>query len=352
MTLLITSVLVVLVVSALCSLTEAALYAVRLPYIRQLREGGSIAGRILTRFKKNMEQPITAILIVNTAANTAGAAIAGAQAQSTFGAAAVAWFSIVFTLLVLFFAEILPKIAGVAYSERVARTLAIPLDLVIRGLMPLVWLVQLFAGWVKPDRPTLYAPEEEVRQMVLLSLEEGSILPVEAKLVQNVLKLDDIRARDIMTPRSVVFKLPANLTLREVAQRIKDWSHSRIPIYDPNDPEIWAGIVLSRDILTRLARDEFDVTLQSISKPLFFVHEKTPGHVLLRAFLRRRTHLFAVMQEGGGLIGIVTLEDLLESLIGEEIVDEADTVVDMQEFARLRHRQAFETGGAHEPAVE
>lgn len=352
MLLFVTAVALVLLISAVCSLTEAALYAVRLPYVRQLADSGSLAGATLVRLKRNMEQPISAILIINTAANTAGAAIAGAQAAALFGETAIVWFSALFTLAVLFFAEILPKIVGVVYSQPVARLVALPLNVAIGGLYPLVWLVQQASALIKPRELVHLAPEEEVSQMATISAEEGSILPIEAQLVKNVLRLNEVRAHEIMTPRSVVFKLPGGLTLREVPAKVKSWTHSRIPIYDEHDPEKWTGVVLSRDILENLAQDRFSVTLASLAKPLYFVSGKTPGHVLLKTFLRRRTHLFGVVDDYGGMAGIVTLEDVVESLIGEEIVDEADVVADLQEVARMRRRQQFEQAAEQEQETE
>jgi CBS domain containing-hemolysin-like protein len=187
----------------------------------------------------------------------------------------------------------------------------------------------------------LSAPEEEVAQMARMSAEEGSILNYEAELVGNVLRLDSVRARQIMTPRPVVLKLPDNLTLREAFAKVKDAVYSRIPVYSSDDPETWVGFVMSRDILAGVAHDQFDLRISELAKPLYFVSENLPGHVLLKSFLRRRTHLFGVMDDYGDLTGIVTLEDVMESLIGEEIVDEVDTVADMQEVARRRKREQF-----------
>ncbi|MEX2558999.1 MAG: CNNM domain-containing protein [Pirellulales bacterium] len=341
MTLFVASVVLVLVLSAICSLTEAALYAVRMPYVRHLTELGSPAGKLLTRFKLNMERPISAILILNTAANTAGAAVAGAQAVYLFGEKSIFWFSATFTLAVLFLAEIGPKVIGVAYNQAIARWVARPLHILIRALYPFVWTVEQASRLLIPKQRILSAPEEEVGQLAMMSAEEGSILPFEADLVQNVLRLDQVRARDIMTPRPVVLKLPASMTLAEVAEKVKEWTHSRIPIYADDDPETWVGVVLARDILANLAVDKFDVTLASLAGPIHFVSDKTPGHVLLKAFLKRRSHLFGVVDQYGSMVGIVTLEDVMEALIGEEIVDEVDLAVDMQEVARLRRRQQF-----------
>ena len=336
MTVLIVSVAIVLLVSGLCSLSEAAIYAVRMPYVRNLTEAGTMSGRLLMGFKENMEQPISAILVINTVANTAGAAVAGAQAHTLYGEASMLWFSACFTLAVLVIAEIIPKIVGVAYSERVSRLVALPLHVMTRVLLPLVWVIQQMSQYLKPSKPLQAAPEEEVEQLARMSAEEGSILAEEADLVQNVLHLNDVTAREIMTPRPVVLKFPAGMTVQQVSERTAEWTYSRIPVFADDDPEIWVGFVLRRDILACLAKDEFDVALESICRPLLFVDEGTAGHVLLKSFVRRKTHIFGVTDWFGDLIGIVTLEDVVESLIGEEIVDEVDSAVDMQEVARLR----------------
>jgi CBS domain containing-hemolysin-like protein len=341
MALFITAVTIAIGVSALCSLTEAGLYAVRLTYVRQLAQSGRRAGTILLKFKKNMGRPITAILILNTFANTAGAAIAGAQARLLFGDRFLIWFSIFFTFAILTLSEILPKVAGVAYNRPVARFSSIPLSGIIAALLPLVWLGERASGFLRRARPEPMAPEEEVHQMAALSAEEGSILPLEATLVRNVLRLNEIKARDIMTPRTVVFRVSADLTVRDLADEVLRLPHARIPIADPDEPDHWVGVVLRRDLLAALARDEFDTTIASLAKPLDFVPQVMLGHELLHAFQTRRVHLLGVLDEFGGVAGIVTLEDVLESLLGQEIVDETDAVVDMQDAAR---RQAQRLG--------
>lgn len=342
MTLFVLAVATVLVVSALCSLSEAALYSVRMPYIRQMVDGGSRAGTVLAGFKANMDRPITAILIVNTAANTAGASVAGAQARQLFGEGAVLWFSALFTLSVLFFSEIIPKVAGVTYRRVVSRTVSVPLDVLIRLLFPLVWLSRQATRLLQHSEPQPFAPEDEVHQIAMMSAEEGSILPIEADLVQNVLRLNEVTARDIMTPRTVVFKLEASSTVRDVADEVARMPNTRIPIFHEADPEHWIGWVLRSDVLACLARDEFDVTLITLSKPLSFVPEVVPGHRLLSQFLKRRTHIQAVLDEYGGVLGVVTLEDVMESLLGQEIVDETDLVVDLQHEARQQGQKIFQ----------
>ncbi|REJ65425.1 MAG: HlyC/CorC family transporter [Planctomycetota bacterium] len=335
------SILLVLAIWGICSLVEGAVYAVRLTYIRGLMESGSRSGQLLSRFKENIEHPISAILIVNTAACAAGSAIVGAQVSSAFGEGALIWFSACFTLVALFCSEIIPKVLGVTYNRSVSRIAAVPLHAVILALYPLIWFIERVSRFIKPGQPVLTAPEEEVKQMAMISAEEGSIMPYEADLVRNVLRLDNTATREIMTPRPVVLKLPADMTVRSAQEHVEEGKYSRIPIFAPQDPETWVGFVLSRDVLTTLAKDKFDEPLESLRKPMYFVSEKTRGHVLLRAFLKRRTHLFGVVDEYGDVTGIVTLEDVLESLIGEEIVDELDAAVDMQEVARLRKRERF-----------
>jgi CBS domain containing-hemolysin-like protein len=173
----------------------------------------------------------------------------------------------------------------------------------------------------------------------MISAEEGSIMPYEAEMVRNVLHLDKLTTREIMTPRPVVMKLPSDMTLKEVSEKYKEFTWSRIPIYDCDDPETWKGIALTRDILSGLAQDQFDTKLEEICLPIYFVSEKTPAHVVLRTFLKRRVLLFGVSDEYGDITGIVTLEDVIESVLGQEIVDEVDSAVDMQEVAQLRKRQ-------------
>lgn len=339
MTLFIASVAIVLLISALCSLTEAALYSVRLPYVRRLVEGGSPAGLVLKKFKENMERPIAAILILNTAANTAGAAVAGAQANHLFGENVLIAFSVCFTLAVLFFSEIIPKMVGVVHSRPVARNLALPLNALVTLLHPVIRLVERVSKLLRPKGPVIAAPEDEVRQLAMLSAEEGSILQLEADLVKNALALDKITAREIMTPRPVVEKLSEATTVGEASHAFDEWIFSRIPVYAADDPEKWIGVVLSRDILAALARDDFSARLGSLARTLDFVSDQTPGHILLRKFIKSRRHLFAVVDEYGSVVGIVTLEDILESVIGQEIMDEVDVTADLQDLAKQRRRR-------------
>lgn len=344
MSLFIASVATVIIVSAMCSLSEASIYAVRRPFIRTLTATGSAAGPVLESFKDNMERPIAAILIVNTAANTAGAAVAGAQASALFGPESLIWFSLVFTLMVLLISEIFPKILGVVYNRPVARLVAVPWRFAIVVLHPIVWLVEHVSQWLKPSGQVFAAPEEEVKQLAQISADEGSISVDEAAMVRNVLALDDLTAHDVMTPRTVVFRLPSTMTLAEVREHVDEWHHSRIPIYDPQDSDRWTGLVRAADLLAAMAAGDKDTTLDKLSRPLHYVPESTHGHTLLHRFIEEKTHLFAVVDEFGGMAGVVTLEDVFESLIGREIVDEVDKVADLRQMALRRGRRKGEEG--------
>jgi CBS domain containing-hemolysin-like protein len=334
------SVVAVMVISAVCSLSEAAIYAVAPGYVRRLTETGAAQGRVLSRFKEDIGIPITAILVLNTVSNTAGAVLVGAQARALFGNGILIWFSILFTIAILTFSEIIPKIVGVNHSRTVSRLVAIPLNGLVRILWPAVWLTQRLTKEMR-SRHEPIAPESEMHRIADLSAEEGSILPEEAVLVKNVLKLDEIKTRDIMTPRTVVFNRSESTTVNEVSKEAWVLPHARIPIHDASDADHWTGVVLRRDILAALARDAFDVTLKSLAETLIVVPDSLPGNLLLQSFLKNRTHLFGVAGEYGNVVGIVTLEDVLEELIGEEIVDETDRAVDMREVAMEQRDRKF-----------
>lgn len=322
-----------------CSLTEASLYTVSPTYVRKLAQSGSGAGRLLERFKRRVDEPISAILILNTIANTAGAAVAGALAVWLWGEGRLVWFSVAFTLTVLFVGEILPKVLGVVHNRGVARVLARPLRGLIWVFYPLIALCRAFSHALAGGRRVLHAPEDELLMMAQLGAEEGSILPIESQLIRNVLALDNVRVKEIMTPRTVLVRARAEATVKQIGEEALRWRHSRIPVYAKDDPENLTGLVLRREVVDRLARGEQDLDLQALAQPIHFVPELMRGHQLLSELLRRRAHLFGVVDEYGGLAGVVTLEDALEALIGQEIVDESDVVADLQAYARFLARR-------------
>ncbi len=327
MTLFLLAIALVFVATGTCALIEAALYAVRRPYIWQLKESGHRSGIYLEKFQEKMDYPITAILVFDTMLGVGGAAIAGSQARALYGETFVYWFTLAMALALLVFAQIIPKILGVIYNESVARWSAPPIAMAIKLLFPFVKAIEILTRGLKPDRPQQHASEEDVRQMSRISASEGSILDVEADLIQNSLKLNDVRAQQIMTPVSSAVTFDNSITVREAFRQFKKSSHSRLPLHQPGQPTIWTGVVFSRDILYAMAHDRFDQRLNEISKPLHFVAAASQGHVLLDQFLKKRTHLFAVQSssEPDKVIGLVTLEDVFEEILGKEIIDERDS---------------------------
>jgi CBS domain containing-hemolysin-like protein len=336
-------------ISALCSVAEAVLYSLPWSYIEQLRRAGRKSGDILFELRSAIDKPITAILTLNTIANTAGAALAGAAAAAVLGSEMLGYFSAAFTAAILVFSEVLPKTIGVVHHRRLAPIIARPLQILVLALGPIIWCVRLlvrFAG--KGIGPQ--ASEEDLRAVLSLTRKAGVIKAAEELSIKNILSLDVKMVKDIMTPRTVIFSLPANLTVAEAKATKATWPHSRIPVYE-KDPEDIVGLVYRREVLEALANDQDDVSLARLMKPIHFVLETMTLDKLLVRFLESRTHLSVVLDEYGGVAGVVTLEDVLEEILGNEIVDETDQVVDMRELARIKRKTLISAQGK-EPGPE
>ena len=335
---LIIAVLCALAISAICSLTETTLYAVTWAHIEKLRASKTPSkqksGELLFIMRQRVDQPIAAVLTLNTIANTAGSAVAGAAFVAVFGAQHMAIFAVGFTLLILAFGEIMPKTFGVAYANPLAAVLARPLMLLSKALTPVIWLSGLLTRLITPTGTLPHVSEDDIRAVASLSRQAGRIQPFEERTIRNILALDRKRVRDIMTPRTVVYSLPASTPCSEALGPGHSWSFSRIPIYDEDNEDL-VGIVDRRSIAQRLL-DGKGGTLGDIMRPLHFVLESQTLDTLLQEFLNSRTHLFAVLDEYGGLAGVVSLEDVLEEILGREIIDETDAVADLRTLARER----------------
>lgn len=334
------TVALVILISAACSLSEAVLYSVPASHVEQLAEAGRRSGRIMRKLRKNVDRPITAILTLNTIANTAGAAIAGALAASVFGSKWVGVFSAFITLAILLFSEVIPKTAGVVYSRRLLRFVARPLQLLVWILRPFIWLCTLATKIVSRRHESDVISEEELLAMARMGLRTGVIAEDEAAVIQNILSLEMKAAQDVMTPRTVVFTLSADITVDEARHADGFFVHSRIPVYFKNGEDI-GGLVHRRDVLGAVADDKLDVKVSALMKPVHFVLDKTRLNKVLKLFLERREQLFVVIDEYGGLSGVVTLEDILEEILGQEIVDEFDEVEDMRKLAQERRQQVM-----------
>ena len=332
---LIITVLVSTGISALCSTTEAMLYSVQWTHIEQLRERGSRAGEMLFQMRSNIEQPITAVLTLNTVANTAGASIAGALAAAALGEANTPFFAAAFTVLILICGEILPKTLGVAYAAPLSGVLVYYLRALIFVLKPITWAGGMITRLITPKKKGPEATEDDIRILARLSRQSGVIQPYEETAIRNILALDQKRVHDVMTPRTVVFSLPAATTVEEAYNNTNFWHFSRVPVYEEDNEDI-VGMVLRREVARHKDKDKAGVTLGEIMQPIHFVQESQTLDKVLSDFLELHQHLFAVLDEYGGLAGVISLEDVLEEILGREIVDESDVVADMREAARMR----------------
>ena len=333
-------VLLVLVTSAICSLFEAVLYSIPGTFVEQLEQSGRPAGRILKQMKEQVDRPITAILSLNTISNTGGGALAGALAAGALGGGNVIYFSIVFTLAILLFAEVVPKTIGVVYARQLAPIIARPMYLLVGAFKPLIGLVQIMTKLIRKGHKEQPVSDADLLTLVVSGLRSGTLNQDEARVIENVLSMDTRTVKQVMTPRPVVFTLSARTSAREAVSEDAIEKYSRIPVFG-KDPDDLVGVVRAVDILTAMANDRFDVKMEQITRPIHFVIDSTPLDDLLRTFLKRRQHLVAVIDEFGGISGIVTLEDVLEELIGREIVDESDQVTDLRAYAQRRREDTL-----------
>jgi CBS domain containing-hemolysin-like protein len=334
MTTLVLAVLLVVGASALCSGAEAALLSVSDLRLQQLAEDGNRrAGRALT-MKSNLARPISAIVVLNNVANIVGSIVVGGIATEVLGSAWLGAFSAALTILIILFAEIVPKTLGTRHSEVLTLWLAAPLSAIVVVLTPLLWLLDKFTGLFGKDVEGMPVNESQIRFLARLGGVEGSIDHDEVEMLHRVFQLDDHTARDIMTPRTQMTWVRQGQTLEELRHEICASQHSRMVLVGDTLDEI-VGIVLVRDALVALLDDPELVLDASVRwvRPAQFVPPEILGDELLDYFLKSRSPLALVRDEFGQVLGVVTLEDVQEILTGE-IVDETDLAADLQAVAR------------------
>ncbi len=340
MTELLITVLAVMTVSGLSSIMEAILYAVPASHVEALASAGSVNGKILQKLRKNIDEPITAILCLNNIANIAGSALAGAVATKVFGEALLGWFSALLTLAILILSEIIPKTIGVVYARQLSVFIARPLQFLVWILKPVVWTSSFITKIITRGHEHEMVSQEELVVMARMGMHKGVIDKDELAVIQNILSLSSKTVKDVMTPRTVVFALSAYEAVKDAGLEGGIITHSRIPIYFKDFEDV-EGIVYRRDILTARAEGKQNMTLEQLMKPVHFVYEKTSLDKVLKMFLDRAEHLFVVIDEFGGLAGVISLEDVLEEILGREIMDEFDQVSDMRLLARKRRQRVI-----------
>ena len=324
--------------SALCSTLEATLLSTPLSYITGLEDQGVKGAKRLKKLKQHSDRPISAILCLNTIANTVGASIVGSLVYEVYGDAIVGVFSTIFTLAILIFSEIIPKTIGTSYW----RTLALPASAIINGMIfitfPLVWVLEKLTRLISSKSTQISVSREDISAMVSVATEEDVIEKEEKKMIQNLLKLDELTAHEIMTPSAVVEMAEGNMTIREFYD--SELSHSRIPVYDEENDEYVIGYVLRQEILEKMAEDKFSTRLNDIIRPILTFSEEESVADIWEKLLEKKEHISVILDEYGSVRGIVTLEDVIETMLGHEIVDEKDEVVDMQEYAKEQWEKA------------
>ena len=330
--------------SFLCSILEAVILSVTPSYVVAITKRRPRTGHLLARFKRDAERPLAAILALNTIANTAGATGVGAQAQILFGSTSVGIVSALLTLLVLFLSEIIPKTIGATYWRVLAPPATRITQWLIYGMFPFVWAGGLLRRVLQRGQRPARVSADELHAIADLGQQEGVVQDSESRVLRNVIRFGSLRVREIMTPRTVVVAFAEQTTVQEVLGERLGLRFSRIPVYADNIDAV-TGYVLKSDLLLSAAQGLSDRRLAELRRNISLVPDTQPLRDLFTRFLDQREHIAVLVDQYGGMAGIVTMEDVVESLLGSEIVDESDIEIDMQKLARRRwERRAREMG--------
>ena len=324
-----------LTVSFLCSILESVLLTTPLSHAKLMEDKGSKWASQLMRFKQEIDRPLSAILSMNTVAHTVGAAGVGAQAVAVFGEAYFGLISAILTLLILVVTEIIPKTIGALYWKKLGAFTAYTIQIFIVLSYPLVFLSAFITRSITKGKKEQYTSREEIAFLANLGESEGVITDTEARVVQNILGLKKLKITDVMTPRVVVQTAHIGLNPQDFLQEDKFQSYSRIPVYKDGEEEI-VGYLYRPDVLEGLATGTDLVNLEQYVRSILIFPKQASLLTVWEQMLERKEHIALIVDEYGGVEGIITMEDIIESLLGLEIVDERDTVVDLQHYARNR----------------
>lgn len=345
MTLLIIYLLLALIVSSFCSIAEAVLLSVRPSYVAALNNKGSKSAPTLQKLIDNLDRPLAAILTANTIAHTVGAAGVGAQSALIFGNEYLGLTSAILTLLILVLSEIIPKTLGATYWKQLAPVFALLIDWLTHLLSPFVWMSEKLTRVISNSaNGTTTFSRAEIRAMAEIGTEEGLLQPKELKIVKNLLNISKLSIRMIMTPRPVIFAQSASMTVQEFFLKHDSKPFSRIPLYDASRDNM-NGYVLKTDLLIAQAKDQFDRPLSDFRRDVLLVLDSRNTSDVFDLLMHEKSHMALVVDEFGTVQGLITQEDIVETLIGLEITDETDTVEDMQKLAHKRWRDRMELMG-------
>lgn len=322
--------------SFLCSLCEASLYGVTPTQIEVLRRARIAGSDRLAILRRKIDEPVAGIAAFNSLAQTVGAAWVGVLVGEMYGHALLGVISALFALAMLLLAEIVPKSIGLAWAGTLAPRLAWPIQIMVWSVYPLALLCRWLSRTINHNAPGQQPTEEEVLVMADMAAQGGTILPDELRWVENVLSLNDVTVHQLMTPRQVVFSLPAEHRLDSPGLLAERLVHSRIPVTAGNDLDQVIGVVQRRTVFDHIVRDDCQKTLAELMRPALFVSEDWGAHQLLDRLMKERQHLAVVRDSAGLVVGVATLEDVLEYLLGKPIIGEHDSHPEMRRLARAR----------------
>jgi len=323
-------------ISFLCSVLESVLLSINMSYVAVLEKERPKVGAILRHQKENINKSIASVLILNTVANTLGAAAVGAQASKIFGNDAVVYVSVVLTFAILFISEIIPKTIGAIYWKQLAPMAAYFIKGFIWLTYPIILTTLAVTNRISNGRTESHSlTKEELLESMYMSEDEGIIDEQESDVIENILNLDNIKVNEVLTPRSVVFALDESMSIQEVIKtQPAIFKFSRIPIYRESLENV-TGIVLTKKIFKQALEDD-RVALATIKKDMFSINENIPVSKALDLFISKKEHMFLVTDNYDQTDGIITLEDCVETILGVEIMDESDTTEDMRELAKRK----------------
>lgn len=341
MTLLFTYLAIAIGVSFLCSVLEAVLLSVTPSFVEKTQEEKPIGGKVLRQVKENIDKSISSILILNTFAHTMGAAGVGAQAIRVFGEEKETLIAFLLTLAILYFSEIIPKTIGAKFWRNLAIPSAYIINFLVKVVYPLVWFSSLLTRMFSKDKLDVVS-RDEIRAFAALGHKGGALFRQENQLVENILTLRDVKAEDILTPRSVVHALDETLTVSEALSAPQTANFTRIPVFSGSIDSI-VGVIIKGQLYELERQGKGDVPLSDVKQAIHSISESLPVLPLLDVFIKRQEHIFLVEDHFGQTAGIVTLEDAIETFLGREIMDESDQVEDMQMLAKAKFRQRLKS---------
>lgn len=326
-------------ISFLCSILEATLMSTPISYITLREDEGYKPASLMKRYKMDSSRPIAAILSLNTIANTIGAAGVGRQATLVFGSEWFGLVSAIVTVLILVFSEIIPKTIGTSHWKGLMGFAAKSIRILIVCLYPIVVCVEGLQKLITPKDSDTSVSREEVGAMADVAEESGELDEDENEIIQNLINIDDLTAGEAMTPRVVAAIAPESMTIKSFYKDRRYLHHSRIPVYADNDEYI-TGYILRVEALQLMAEDKYDTRLGDIKRDVDCFPEDTPLDQIWDTMLEKKEQIAVIINEYGSFQGILTMEDVIETILGDEIVDERDAVVDMQQLAREKWSKA------------